>query len=83
MERDAAAADEAGEKLTGALDVLDDLLAVQPFVAGASFRVADLNVASVLTWAGMVGFDIAAHKHLVSWLDTCLSRPAARKFLVG
>ena len=82
-ERDAAAAKEAKEKLTTALGVLDDQLAKQPFLAGASFGVADLNVSSVLSWTRLVGFDIAAHKHVVPWLDSCLSRPAAKKFLDG
>ena len=82
-EQNAAAANEAKEKLSGALGVLDAQLAKQPFLMGDSFGVADLNVASVLTWTELVALDIAAHEHVVRWLETCLSRPAARKFQDG
>ena len=82
-ERDSAAAAEAKEKLGAALGVLDGQLASQPFLAGSSFGVTDLNVASVLSWTRLVGFDIAAHQHVAPWLEGCLSRPAAKKFLGG
>ncbi len=63
--------------------IRDAQLAKQPFLTGDSFCVGDLNVASVLTWTDLVGLDIAAHKHVVRWLETCLSRPAAKKIQGG
>ncbi len=82
-ERDAAAADGALDQLHVALEVLDGALARQKFLAGDAFTVADLNVASVLSWTRMVGLDISSHPNLVRWLDGCLARPAAQKFLAG
>jgi glutathione S-transferase len=80
-ERDAQAAEQAHEKLTAALRVLDGVLAKTPYLAGKSFSVADLNAASVLSWTRLVGFDASAFTHVDRWLTDCLGRPAAQKFL--
>jgi glutathione S-transferase len=82
-ERDAAAASEALEKLTTALGVLDGELAKRPFLAGDAFTVADLNVASVLSWTRLGDIDISDHANAARWLESCLSRPCAAKFLQG
>jgi glutathione S-transferase len=46
---------------------------------GPTFTVADLNVASVLSWARMGGVDMSGFPHVDQWLAECLKRPAAVK----
>ena len=46
---------------------------------GPTFTVADLNVASVLSWARMGGVDLSGFPHVDQWLAGCLKRPAAVK----
>lgn len=70
---DAAA---AREKLGPALKVLDDALAGNDYLLGASFSVADLNVASVLAWLQMAKFDLTGVPNVAAWLSRCLGRPA-------
>ena len=77
-ERDAAAA-EAGEKaLAAPMQVLDGALAKSPYLLGARFTVADLNLASILTWARPARIDLSATPRAAGWLKQCLDRPAAR-----
>jgi len=58
------------------LGVLNTGLAGRQFLAGDSFTVADLNVASILAWGKMAKLDTSAHPEVTRWLDACLSRPA-------
>ena len=58
------------------LAVLDGCLAGKEYLMGNRFSVADLNVASVLSWAPGAKLDLAAFTHLNAWLTRCLSRPA-------
>lgn len=76
-QRDAAGAEAALEKLRAALRVLDGALEGSLHLAGESFGVADLNVASVLSWAGLVQLDVSRHARVQCWLDACRARPAA------
>ena len=46
---------------------------------GSSFTVADLNVASVLSWAKVGNVDLSAYPHVDKWLTEALRRPAAMK----
>jgi glutathione S-transferase len=80
-ERDPGRASDAHERLQTALRVLDPPLARRPHLTGERFTVADLNVAAVLSWTRIVGIEVSAHPHVERWLDACLARPAARKFL--
>ena len=50
--RDAAAADDAEKQLAQPLSVLDDALGRNVHLLGDNFTVADLNVASILSWRG-------------------------------
>ena len=43
------------------LGVLNDALAGREYLVGKSFTVADLNVASILTWGKMARLDMSAH----------------------
>jgi glutathione S-transferase len=58
------------------LGVLNDALAGREYLVGKSFTVADLNVASILTWGKMARLDMSAHPEAKRWLDGCLARSA-------
>ena len=66
-------------KLQAPLKVLDDHLADRPYLLGERFTVADLNVAAVLAWAPLIGFDVSPHARVASWLGRCIARPAVPK----
>jgi glutathione S-transferase len=76
--RDAAAADAAEKQLAQALRVLDGVLSRSPYLLGDDFTVADLNVASILSWARPAEIDMARFPKLAEWLKNCAERPAAR-----
>ncbi|HVH75459.1 MAG TPA: glutathione S-transferase family protein [Stellaceae bacterium] len=76
--RDAAAAAAAEKSLAAPFAVLDGALAESPYLLGARFTVADLNVAGILTWVRPAAIDLSAAPRLASWLKACLDRPAAR-----
>jgi glutathione S-transferase len=75
-QRDAKKAAEAAERFKKPLGVLDAALAGRAHLAGDAFTVADLNVASVLSWAPLGGLDLTTAKHAQSWITRCTSRPA-------
>jgi glutathione S-transferase len=78
-ERNAALRNEALQVLAAPFKVLDATLAKQPYLLGADFTVADLNVAAVICRA--IDMDLSAWPHLSAWLTRCLDRPAAREAL--
>jgi glutathione S-transferase len=61
------------------LTVLNDALAARSHLAGDSFTIADLNVASILVWAKMARLDLSAYPELARWLNSCLARPAYQR----
>ncbi len=70
---------EAGvEKLQGPLGVLDRHLAGRKYVLGDQYSVADVNLASVLSWGPLVGLDLSGFPSLGKWLMECSARPAAK-----
>ncbi len=77
--RDPRLADEGEQQLQQPLKVLDQALAKTGYLAGASFTVADLNVASILSWARLARVDLSAFPHVKQWLTAALQRPAAEK----
>ena len=74
--RDASAIERNELLLKRPLGVLNDALAGRDYLAGTSFTVADLNVASILIWAKMARLDMSAYPDLTRWLNACLARPA-------
>jgi glutathione S-transferase len=42
----------------------------------SQFTVADLNVASVMSWAPMAKLDLSPAANVAAWLTRCCSRPA-------
>jgi glutathione S-transferase len=58
------------------LVLLESHLASHPFVAGETFSVGDINVASVLGYAAFSKYDLSAYTALNAWLAKVTSRPA-------
>jgi glutathione S-transferase len=78
-QRDAKIAEAAAEKLAKPFGVLDQELAERKYLLGDTYTVADVNVASVLAMAPMVGVDMSRFPNLKRWLDVCTARPACTK----
>ncbi len=77
--RDPAKAADAKARLSKPLDVLEGALRGRPVLVGTQFGVADLAVASVLSWARMLRIDLSGWPWVEAWLGRCLDRPAARR----
>ena len=75
-QRDAKKADDGAARFAKPLGVLDGTLAGRDYLLGSRFTVADLNVASVLTWAPMSKLDLSTAPNAAAWLGRCTSRPA-------
>jgi glutathione S-transferase len=75
-QRDANKAADAAERFKAPLRVLEGALGGGDHLLGDAFTVADLNVASVLSWAPLAGLDLAAAPQAQSWLGRCTARPA-------
>ena len=58
-----------------ALGVMETQLARQPFVAGASFTIADIALFAYTGVADTGGFDLARLPNLRAWLGRCLAQP--------
>jgi glutathione S-transferase len=82
-QRDEPAAKAAEEKLGPALAILDASLASKKYLLGDSFTIADLNVASVLSWALFSKVDLAKTPNTQRWLLECTARPAFNKARKG
>ena len=78
-ERDPKLAAAGGEALEKAMHALDGELEGKAWIAGTQFSVTDLNVAAVLSWTKLMGYDISDHKNVEGWLAECLKRPAAQR----
>ena len=78
-ERNEAAAKEGEAQLQQPLDVLNNALDGRPYLLGANFCVADLNVASVLSWVRFLKVDLSAYPNVERWFRECVSRPALKK----
>jgi glutathione S-transferase len=76
--RDAALADESERQLQAPLKVLDGAVSSSPYLLGEAFTVADLNVASILSWARPARIDLGGVPKMADWLKRCADRPAAR-----
>jgi len=75
-QRDEKAAQKAVDALKAPMKVLDDSLKGREYLLGNTFTIADLNAASVLSWAPMMRLDLSATPTAAAWLQKCLSREA-------
>ena len=69
---------QAAEALEKPLAILEQQLTGRDYLLGAQFTVADLNVASVMSWAAGAKLDLSAQPNTQKWLGRCTSRPAMR-----
>ncbi len=67
------------ELLKRPLEVLESALSKRQWLMANEFSVADLNVASVLTFSKMARVDLSPFPAVSKWLDACLSRPALHR----
>jgi glutathione S-transferase len=77
MKKDAKAADEGRAALEKPFNILNMALAGKDYLLGDKFTIADLNVASVISWAKPARIDLDAWPNLKAWLERCTTRPAA------
>lgn len=78
--RDHAAVERARTLLPPLLEILDRHLAQREFLVADRFTVGDLNVASVASICGSVGFDLTPYGSLDGWLARCRMRPAHQRY---
>ena len=78
-QRDEKAALAAVEALKAPLNALEGALKGKEYLLGNNFTIADLNVASVLSWAPMMKLDLSSTPTVQAWLNKCLGREANKK----
>ena len=78
-QRDEKAAQRAIDALKAPLAVIDGALKGKEYLLGNSFSIADLNLASVLSFAMLVKLDMSATPTAQAWLQKCLGRDANKK----
>lgn len=78
--RDLALIEKAQKSCPPLLGILDNALNKHKYLAGDTFTVADLNMASVVTLATPIGMDISAYKNIQGWLSAVMERPSFQKF---
>ena len=61
------------------LGILNQTLSGTEYLAGDSFTVADLNVASILAWGKLSRLDFSPHPSVARWLERALERPAYKR----
>ncbi len=79
VEKSPEKAAEFLEQLDPPFRVLDGCLLGRQYLLGERFTVADLNVASVLTWLKPTGADLSRFPALEGWLARCTGREALRR----
>src|SRR6185369_13969872 len=77
-QRDPKIAEAGVATLQTPFAVLDGHLAGRKYILGDKYSVADVNVASVLSWAPLVAVGLSAYPNLGRWLTECSTRPAAK-----
>ena len=62
-----------------AAEVVDKVLATNEYLVGNAFSAADILMASVLSFAKVVGLPIGDFRSLPTYLDRCKARPAFKR----
>ena len=78
-QRDDKAAQKAADTLQGPLKIINNQLNGREYLLGKDFTIADLNVASVLSYAGLAKIDMTATPNTAAWLQKCLGREANQR----
>lgn len=76
--KDPAVEQAALKALEHPLSVLNGYLADRQYLLGSSFTIADLNVASILSFGLLAKLDFGPYPNVQQWLSRCTARPAAR-----
>ena len=74
--REASIAERDELLLQRPIGVLNAVLNDRKYLLGDEFTVADLNVASILSWAKRVQFDFSSFPDVNRWLELCFGRSA-------
>jgi glutathione S-transferase len=61
------------------LQILDEALGRRKYLISDDFTVADINVASVVTWGKAARLDLSPYPEISRWVEDCLSRPAYKR----
>lgn len=77
--RDESLAMQAEKRLLTPLAVINGFLENRQWLAADRFTVADVNVASILSWARAIAGLEQQFPHLGVWLARCLARPAQQR----
>jgi glutathione S-transferase len=73
---------EENEKILPAyFQTLDNALSGIKFLNGNEFTLADLNVASVISIAHPIGFDMSPYKNINAWMGAIAERPSFGKYM--
>ena len=75
-QRDPKAVEAAEQAIEQPLAVLGAQLGKHANLLGEAFSIADLNVASVLSMSGFVGYDTSGNAVVHRWLQAALGRPS-------
>ena len=67
---------EAQKALPKPFTVLNGALQGRDYLLGSTFTVADLNLASIMSWSKPIKYDFGPYPNVGAWLDRCLARPA-------
>ncbi len=78
-ERDAANDRKNWDELQRPLRALENALGGRDYLLGASFTVADLNLASCFTMLNITKPDLGAYPNIRRWLAACYARPGYQK----
>jgi glutathione S-transferase len=66
------------EKLKKPLAYMNEALEGRDHLLGGDFSLADLNVASVMTWARAGRLNLDPYPNVKAWLERCTARPALK-----
>ena len=67
---------EAQKALPKPFAVLNAALEGREYLLGSGFTVADLNLASILSWSRPIKYDFKPFPNAGAWLERCLGRPS-------
>jgi glutathione S-transferase len=79
--RNEKAGEAAKAEVEDLLKILDDALAGKEYLAGGRFSLADVHVASWMTYFQYFNFNLTPYKNINAWVARCTARPAFAKTL--
>ena len=75
-ERNAKAGQTGKNDIQELLGIIEAALANKDYLVGNKFSLADLHLSSWMSYAGMMGADLAPFPKLRAWVERCEARPA-------